>query len=77
MKKVFALIVAAVMGLSSAAFAVQAVTPVVASNVSTQPVPAKNTHMKTHHMKKTTEQKAQAAKKHHKKSSNKAAAPTA
>lgn len=64
MKKVLALVVAAAMGLSSAAFAAETATPAKTA------APAKTTQNTQHHKKqhkKTVEQKAQAAKKHQKK----------
>ncbi|MBZ3672593.1 acid resistance repetitive basic protein Asr [Salmonella enterica subsp. enterica serovar Senftenberg] len=58
MKKVLALVVAAAMGLSSAAFAAETATPAKTA------APAKTTQTTQHHKNsiKTVEQKAQAAK---------------
>ncbi len=68
MKKVLALVVAAAMSLSSAAFAAETATPAKTA------APAKTTQTTQHHKKqhkKTVEQKAQAAKKHQKKDGKK------
>ncbi|WP_244263032.1 acid resistance repetitive basic protein Asr [Serratia odorifera] len=70
MKKVFALVVAAAMGLSSVAFAADAAT-------TAHSAPVKSSHVTKHHAKKTTEQKAQAAKKQVKASAKKAPAQKA
>jgi hypothetical protein len=73
MKKVLALVVAAAMGLSSAAFAADtAATAPAAAPAATHAAPAKTTHHKKH-KKTAVEQKAQAAKKHHKKAATKPA----
>ena len=65
MKKVLALVVAAAMGLSSAAFAAETATTPAPTATTTKAAPAKTTHHKKQH-KAAPAQKAQAAKKHHK-----------
>lgn len=66
MKKLFALVVAAAMGLSSVAFAAETSAAPAATTTTAAPAPAKASvkHVKKHH--KAVAQKAQAAKKHHK-----------
>ena len=66
MKKVLALVVAAAMGLSSAAFAADAVANTAAPAATSTAAPAAKTVQHKKH-KKVAVQKAQAAKKHHKK----------
>ncbi|AHF76969.1 Putative acid shock protein precursor [Sodalis praecaptivus] len=80
MKKIFALIVAATMGLSSAAFAADTTTAPAAGSTTTQTAPAKTVHhVKKHKKAKKTApaQTAQAAKKPVKKHKKVAATQTA
>ena len=76
MKKVLALVVAATMGLSAAAFAADTTA---APATTTTAAPAKAHTAQTTHKKKheKVEQKAQAAKKHHKKAAAKPASEPA
>lgn len=67
MKKVFALAVAATMGLSACAFAAE---PASAAGTQATQSTVQHKEIKKHH-KKTVEQKAQAAKKHQKKTTHK------
>lgn len=65
MKKLFALAIAATLGLSSAAFAADSATaPATTAPAST--APAKAHHKAMHKHKKAAEQQAQATRKHHK-----------
>lgn len=80
MKKIFALIVTATMGLSSAAFAADTATAPAAGSTTTQTAPAKTVHHVKKHKKakkNAPAQTAQAAKKPVKKHKKVAATQTA